>query len=224
MTILDTTAVLKLLESQNQHSLLEIVYFLSNIALAIIAAVALWQLKIAKDDIRLRSKRESATLAASQCQRFTDKIIPIANDLDIEFGKLSLSSYSSELKLKYQQLSEEDLTLMRKIVKESIPALNKIISMITSLESFSIFFINEIADEQIAFTSTGHNFCNYVKKYSPFIALLRKDEPLHNFQNTVELYNIWSSRLARQQITDEIDILKSQLEKKSDKSIKPLGT
>src|SRR2546430_957406 len=56
---------------------LELVYYLSGDALAIIAGIALRQISIAKTDIQIRSRREAASLAANLHDRFLEKVQPL---------------------------------------------------------------------------------------------------------------------------------------------------
>jgi len=74
------------------RSLLEALFFLGGIAVAIAASKALEQIRLAKEqltiaadalrvtktDIALRVRREALLLAAEQCDRFAEKIIPQA--------------------------------------------------------------------------------------------------------------------------------------------------
>ena len=95
---------------------LEIAYFLSGVVLATFAGIALYQLKLAKDqltlakdsiftaqenlklaaqgldtaktDIKLRIKREAIVLAAQQCEKYADHILPRAKNSQEKLASL----------------------------------------------------------------------------------------------------------------------------------------
>lgn len=62
--------------------ILELVYFASGPLTFIVACIALYQLKIARDSARLNAQRDSLRLAASQCDSYQRSIIPLHNSLD----------------------------------------------------------------------------------------------------------------------------------------------
>ena len=63
------------------HFVLESLFFLSGIALTVIAAIGLRQLTVAKEIARIGAKRDSLKLAADQCAHYMHNIIPLQNAL-----------------------------------------------------------------------------------------------------------------------------------------------
>ena len=86
---------------------LEMVSFGATIAIAISALFALKQIRlarlklniasdalvVAKDDIKIRSRREAIALAAKHCEDFADVILPRLHNWCAEFGSKLLEFY-----------------------------------------------------------------------------------------------------------------------------------
>lgn len=236
--LINLSAIMDTKIISNFRSVLEVMYFLSGITLAITGIIALKQLTIAKADIRIRSAREATTLTASQCQFYSKEIICLLNDINKEINKLGISLYTEEI----TTFSYSDKFLRKWIVdnKEKMLSvqdaydnnslLATIMNALNYMETFAMSFINGICDEKLAFVSLSVTYCNTVRKFAPIIALLRKDEELQ-YSNTIQLYEIWNNRLKKQKMQTQalkayqafrnISETAASIE---DKDIKPLGT
>ena len=231
-SIMDTKMI------SNFRSVLEVMYFLGGISLAVTGIIALKQLTIAKTDIRIRSAREATTLTANQCQFYSKEIICLLNDIDKEINKLGISLYKEEV----TTFSYSDESLQKWIVdnKEKMLSvqdaydnhslLATIMNALNYMETFVMSFINGVCDEKMAFVSLAVTYCNTVRNFAPIIALLHKDEELQ-YSNMIQLYEIWNNRLKKKkvqaqafkayQVFRNISKTAASIE---DKDIKPLGT
>ena len=174
-------------QSQSQsppiREYLEMASFVATIALALFAALALKQivvakdaLVVAKDDIKIRSRREAIALAAKQCEDFAATIQKIDN-LELEFTKNHVKIRNSwELANKnFDDTTLKDQKAARVWIQEveSKKLGNTANIILTHLEAFAIYFAVGAADEEVAFPVAGPVFCSYVENLTPWLILLR---------------------------------------------------
>ena len=197
------------------------------------------QIKEAKNYLRTTSKRESASLAAKQIDLFLEKIIPIGNKIHDKKVEVNYPKFEGKInnftKDELFELEKEFLTIFCQKMKD-LEFLD--FQLINLLEAFATYFTKGIADEEIAFSSVGYTYCDYVETYYPQISFLREYyNPNNPYNNLIELYKIWNERLEKYKIGSElekkqsklkqeiedIDILSDKFNKESSK-IKPLGT
>jgi len=208
----------------NLRTLLELISFISAPALVIIAIIALKQISIAKSDVQVRSRREAASFAATQCQRYATEIIPLLDEWDVARKKKQIPEYLGEI----TDFCRDDLLRMPEWATEWFSKndgeTNLCVNILNSLESFAIYFTKGVADEEIAFSSVGLTYCDSVRDLYPLIAVIRsKAEPKH-FEHIVVLYKLWSDRLEKYNLKDQLDEVQSKLLSIEEQSIKPIGT
>jgi len=231
----------------------EIAYFLSGVVLVLIAAAGLVQLifarralkaaerqislaiealDITREDIRIRVKREAVTVAAEQCSKFGEVIMPTIEknisalkDLGVEYGMWTLRDMdfadNSVLEIKE---SEEWL----KKVKNTGNARWLVTQILNELEAFAIFFAGGAADEEVAYPVVGSVFRGYVDAFTPLLIMLRHQKvsgiSSGTYQNTIELYRLWSDRSARINLEEQADKIHKRLAGLPSKKISPIGT
>ena len=203
---------------------------LSPVIIAIAAIIALFQLRIAKNDIRTRSKREAVCLAAQKCEVFAKEILPsyqttIVNrqaafplkSWPLKDGEFSQSSIDN-----LGEAEQWTADLRKKDVYHSgLDFLNR-------LEGISMYFTNGAADEGIAYPVIGSVFCIMVQQFAPLLIELRghmvETTISGPYQNTVDLYRVWSVRQTRKKLQEEKDELSARLDASRETKIKPIGT
>lgn len=224
-------------EFNKVRSAFELLYFVSGVSLAISGIIALKQIIIAKNDICTRSTREAATLTATQCQLYGKDIIIQQNNINDEMKKLGILPFDKETAFSLD--NDEIIQWLNKYGKELLQSSDKgidafiygeIINLLNSFEGWSIYFINGICDEKIAYPPLSKTFCKGVKDFCPIIALLRKDDNM-KYSNIIRLYDIWSKRRQKQQIEnqaskalEEFYSMKQSAAGIEDIIIKPIGT
>ena len=195
--------------------ILELLYLLSGPAIAVLAYLALAQIKIARKQLeeqrkatRISSKRDALKTMSEQVAKYGSEIIPLINALDhkiesenIEFFSKSKVEITSE-GMKVFPCSDLD---EREKVKSKF---KEFTDMMNALEGFSAFFISGVADEKTAFHSLSTTFCNTVKDKAPLI--LMTSEGKHHFEATLSLFRVWNTRLE----TENLEKKKSELERK----------
>jgi hypothetical protein len=202
--------------------ILELSYYVSAIALVIIAAFGLKQISVAKETRKISSKREAFNIAANQCNQYLDKIIPEINKLDqvikdndlkyftkskadIENGEIKLTSYL-------------DGDALNKAIDTGI---NEIMSVTNLLEGFSLYFVSGVASEQVAFNTVGRTFVHSVKSYLPYYVPFSQNGA---YSHTLSLFLNWNNRIESEKLQKEKAKIESKLKGSKSTSIRPIGT
>ena len=234
-------------------SVLENLYFISGPVLAGLGFFIFYQVKLAKRSIvladqqlkdaknylRTISKREAATISAKQIDVFIEKIFPLADKLSAKRKEVDFPKFEGEiLNFTNNEVFEWDVEYRERFLEKISSVDNLDLKLINSLEAFSTYFTKGIADEEIAFSSIGRAYCRQVENNYPLIAFLRgNDQPHKYYNNLIELYRIWKSRLEKFQIEVELEKRQENIKEeiielerikekvsKTTKTIKPVGT
>ena len=211
--------------SQDVRGLLEILYFISGPLLVIVSGFGLYNLKIAKDDLMVRCKREAASLAAAQCLRFSNEIIPLINAFDKELKNNVFLEYKGIVRKFHFDAVKSDLdsTTIAKAV-DFIRTSENLANTLNALESFAVYFTEGVADEAIAFSSVGSTFCFTVKRYYVILCFLRNKPGSNHYEDLVKLYEIWSSRMKRHDLENRAKQIEVELTSLKPGQIKPIGS
>lgn len=233
---------------------LEQLSWMANVLLAIGALIAVWQvraaikqakcalqqneiaisqlkimgdqLELTKTDIMLRSKREAIAVALEQCKRFAEHIVPAFDKLGPE---LIRKGYHKELPLntdpQFPVIPQKADPVGVHIWLSDVTLRTSIVQALNELESFAMYFANDLADESVAFIPAGQSFCCICEYYRLFIGVYRQPDKVKLYQNLVKLYGIWKPRLERTVLEEQGKLLESKIQKlPEDKKGKPLGT
>jgi hypothetical protein len=201
---------------------LETLYYIAAIALAIFAFKGLEQLKITKEIAKTNAKRESFKLAAEECRYFAEKFVPLSNALHEKCATLKLNSFSNPT---FEMVNGEiashnfaEAALAADFQKCS----SDIIACLNCIEAFAIFFAAGIAEESVAYRETGMTFCSTIKKFMPAIYMFRKYGV--RYESTVTLYKMWSDRIASEALLKARKTIDNSLRDLKTEGIKPIGT
>jgi hypothetical protein len=232
----------------------EIAYFASGVIIAFIGIIALWQLKLAKQnikvaseilkttktDLQLRIKREATIIAAQQAEKFAEQIVPsfqknlsLISSMNLPGRRWVLEDnrFDENTIIEWNEAGQwaRNIQSNEEVRREVVSHLNK-------LESFAIYFAKGAADEQIIFPAIGNSFCGQIDIYVPYLILLRTQKIEESsiatgpYQNIINLYEIWSTRLKRETLVKEADLHKSEADKSRRQaedikvsSIRPIG-
>lgn len=177
----------------------------SQVAFLILGSMVFWQIRIAKKDLQIRSKRESGAVSTELANRFATEIIPEISEIHLkaksknhELKSLPLKNFYAE---EYGRLKHQD----KQVYDEGInffkanADLSKDCTMIlNSFEAFAMNFIKRIADEEVVFTALAQVYCNFVEKSFPILCATREEKKLNLYENTVALYKIWSKKIDKE--------------------------
>ena len=214
----------------NLAAFAEAIIRISPVIVAVASIIALTQINIAKNDIRTRSKREAVCLAAQKCEAFAKEVLPmyqtvfVINQTATPLRKWGLKNNN------FSQASLENIDEGKKwtddLRKKGFYVHG--IDFLNRLEGIAMYFTNGAADEEVAYPVIGSVFCIMVQQFSPLLIELREHilefTTSGPYQNTVNLYGVWSSRQTRKKLQEEVDELSARLNASIDTTIKPIGT
>lgn len=234
-------------------SILENIYLISGPIIAILGlfiinqiilakkllTIAKKQLEESQKQMTINSQRHAATLSADLVKKYIDEIIASEDRLYFEMKKANIPDL---IKMEIKNFTNDEIVKLSKksfesFIKRPVKIHHLELKIVNKLEAFSVYFIKGIADEKVAFSSIGKEFCKSVEEYYPHIALLRGSKnPNKSYRNLIELYKCWKERLdsfkidfEREEISKEIEKKITKLEAMQNKAhnyheIKPIGT
>ncbi len=211
-------------------TIVENLYHLSGPLLVVISLIGLQQLAIAKNSIRITSQRESAKLAIKLCDKYFKELsniyaelVPLFRELEIDYEKLEMLNLNTLDKIDEKAANYAEY-------QKAISNLGKLEynlwAMADKLETFSVPFINGIADEKIAYNVQINKFIQYCNLCSVEIIESRNKNP-HNkilYESVIKLYSIWKQRNDNEHIDHQIYSLFIKKSNIKSQGIKPLGT
>lgn len=212
-------------------SIVENLSFLSAPLVLLITILGLRQLKIAKDSIRINSQRESAVLAFTLVEKYFaeftnlyDELIKLMQDCGINYEKLE--------QLNLHELDKIDIANVNYLEYQKLEANYTkleyhIWNFADKLETFSVPFINKIADEQIAYNHEFMKFIQYCNLCSIQIIKAKNNSKNHHsvYECVIELYSIWKSRSESENVDNQLShLLEIKRKMKTKKTIRPIGT
>lgn len=188
---------------ENIMQIFELSYYASGVFLLIVGIIGLKQLSLMKSESRIRSKREAATEARDQTCYYIDNIIPRILGLKkqisiVRYKELENTFVSFKKSEFYENRNEKEIEQWRKTIIQNLKEKDKIeiTNILCKLDSVANSFINGVADEETAFSSIGHDFCDIVLKLSPLISWYRdKNIAIDNYDNIISLFKVWNSRI-----------------------------
>jgi hypothetical protein len=86
--------------------------------------------------------------------------------------------------------------------------------------------VTGVGDEQLAFAPLGQSLCQFVERHYPIYCAMRSGSKSSRYQNTIQLYRMWSHRLKKFELGKEQQALSEALLKANKESIPilPLGS
>lgn len=191
----------------NVRTYLELLYFVSGIVVAVVAIVALQQVRLLKLDIETRNERAAKERAIEAGAKYFSEFVPF---LTVYFDeckneKIPTSYKGSVTTFKMDSLPKNWLPdLHSRMTKFSwLPAIN-------NLESIAAMFTTGVADGDTGFEIFGRTFCGAIQSHYDLIAVSNDAAPYGYYANIVKLYNIWSARLSRAELEASRDLIDEQ--------------
>jgi hypothetical protein len=205
----------------------ELLYFASGVGLLIVGLFALRQISLAKTNILVRSSREAAAIAASQCERYHKDIIPLWDKFDLIRAERGIPDYNltiGDFTLEHvHDLGEAwPCKWLTKMNDREFAAL--CVETFNALESFAVYFTEGVGNERIAFESVGKTFCNNVVQCYPMVAVVRRRGGSNYYNNIVKLFELWYPRLAGEELRGQLQEITTRLSLLEHKCVEPLGT
>lgn len=207
----------------------ELIYLLSGPVVAIIAYLALGQIRIAKEQLIeqkkstiINSKRDALKLTSEQISHFGTKVIPLINTLNdaIEVHNIRLF-FDAKIEIDNNEISVDTTNIPDESDKLILIG-QELTSVMNAIEGFSAYFATGVADEKLAYYSVSSTFCHTIKKLLPILLPITEDD-LH-FSATMHLFNIWHTRKSTEKLLLEKSKIEKKLSGKNVLEIKPIGT
>lgn len=216
---------------------LEVVYWIAGIVIALSVVAVFRQVQLAKkalqatlEESEMRSEREAIVLAARQCERYAEKVIALSDKVGDQLKNAGMELRRWELSDdKFGPDSIEASSAAREWLDKymKVPG-DELMVLLNEMEAFAIYFAKGAADEKVAFSAVGPVFCSDVRTYAPVIINCRRQStqglPIGPFQNTIELYRIWSARARQNALRAQAKAVASEVAKVSVPEMPAVGT
>ena len=211
--------------------LIKVLADVSQVALAILAGCALRQITVAKNDIKIRSQREARLLSMELGEKFAKEIVPAMNDYynkiiskGFKFIQVGMDNFYKEDVEKFSPEERNIFELNVNFFKANKDLLDLSMHVLNLLEAFSMNFIQRVADEEAIFTAASQTYCDFVEKNFAVLCVLRNKDKYNYYENTVALYQVWSSRIKKKGLSIQHEGIMVQLNKISNHNkITPIG-
>lgn len=212
------------------RSWLEILYFISQIVVVFLIAIGLRQLQLAKRQIettkeifRTQSKRAAVEAAVVECRRFAETIIQ---------DKLALDKFCDDNKVTYfedAKFTRTDTGFSidtKSINKDDLPKLSNANDLINRLlngvESYALFFLSGVADENIAFHTNAKTYIEMAEHLFKLFPICNVE--IDDAEPIKDLYFRWRKKYEVKKLRVEQKEIENKLSTFKDSSLKAIGT
>lgn len=199
--------------------IIELIYFISAIGLALFAYLGLQQIAILKSTSATQAKRDALKLTSEQCTIYVEKIIPLQNAYHAALKKHNIKYFDGWT----TEVLNDEIIVSRKTppdpkgFEEAIPHM----AFLNNMEAFSVYFTSGVADEEVAYNSVAKTFLKTCDGIMPWAIKLRKDG---YFKSLVSLYIIWKSRAENEKLIIEKENIEKKLTNTKTTFRSPIGT
>jgi hypothetical protein len=203
------------------RQVLELLYYLSGVAIAFAAFWGLKQLTISKKIARENATREAYKLAADNCRYFAREVVPLQKPLFTQIMEKGIKSFQDRhFLLEYGEIKNHNFDL--ELLKKEIPSIDhELVSFLNAMEAFALFFASGVAAEEVGYRETGTTFCHAVEYLMPALFSWRSVNV--RFDSTFKLYEIWRDRQKAENISTQMKALENDAKRLSKETIKPIG-
>jgi hypothetical protein len=204
------------------RSVLELLYYLSGIVIAVAASWALKQLTISKQIARENAKREAYKLAADECRHFAKEVVPLKATLTNSVRAKNVRSFANRtFTIEKGEITTHNFD--RALLSKELPQISdELTAYLNALEAFAIFFASGVAAEEIGYRETGTAFCAGAQEFMPAIFMARSWDV--RYESVVRLYEMWSGRQQSEKISTQMKALENAAKRLPKEGIKAIGT
>jgi hypothetical protein len=184
-------------------SIIEALYCISGIVIAVVAVRGLSQLRIGLEQIRLTkeiarvdAQREALRFAVERCQYFAEVVVP--------GGQKFLEAYLAANCTFFQTVPKFRVTEGEIIPEgpvnhtlydtEATRLVMAVPIFLNAFEAFAIPFVARVADDDLGYQETGTSFCAAVKDWLILFYKMRGTHYSGPYQSTITLYERWTTR------------------------------
>ena len=205
------------------HAILEELYFLAGVTIAVLGFVGLRQLRLTREGLDLTrtldeqgQKREALKLASEQCRYYAETVLPEATEVIKRTATAKCSSAALPVdimnpKSKIEGGQIEILNFDHKKVEAEMSVMQPI-TMMNYLEAFAIPFAAGLANDDVGYFETGVAFVQLMQHFMPCFLGLRMSQSAR-YMSAVVLYERWHKRLVNENLTFMRDNLNQLIQK-----------
>jgi hypothetical protein len=178
------------------RAVLELLYFVSGVALTGVALYGLKQIALTKRIANQNARRESIKFAADRCQYYAENSVNLRATLIKAYQAHKLNCLAHQkFRVEKGEIVDHNFDDPRMAVstREASVVGAEAVAYINSLEAFAIPFVAGVADDEVGFQETAAAFCKAVREFMIFIFLLRSQGS--RFASCIRLYESWNMRL-----------------------------
>ena len=186
--------------------IVELLYFISGIGLAVFAYYGLQQISVMKSTSATQARRDALRLTSEQCTLYFEKIIPLQNVFNNNLKSKKIKYFEGWS----VEVLGDRITAKRKSPPDSegLLAIAEDLVFLNNMEAFSVYFTSKVADETIAYNALGKTFLGTVEKLMPWILCCREDG---YYKNIVELFMLWHVRAENEKLMAEKDSIEKKI-------------
>jgi hypothetical protein len=197
---------------------LELAYYASGIAVAIIAGLGLRQIRVLKTDIKLRNERAAKERAIEYSTRYLSRYCALNSAWFDYCQKNSVPNYEGPIgNFTYASLPKKYKELLLERWKHP-----KWLDAINELSAIASAFTSGVADECEGFKIIGRSFCLTVEHNYDLLAAAH-DRVCPYYYTIVALYQTWRPRMKEAELLDERTKIDLEIAKQTQSKIKPIG-
>jgi hypothetical protein len=216
------------------NRILETLYYLSGIALAVLAAFGLRQIRITSEQLRLTreiaessKRREAVKLAAVQCTFFADTVLPRLEALDAQCDASRITCFDSPRQEPHITLTVPKLELPPRTfdLKTLEPIWEQIggvaANCLNSFESFAMPFAAGVADDAVGFQEASALFCDSIRRFLPLIWHIRSTQDAR-YPSALALYCNWENRRRAEKVAPILKDMQALTDSVDKNKIEPI--
>jgi hypothetical protein len=168
-----------------------------TIGLGFIAWYGLKSVRLFRDDMVTRSKRESIAIAVAQAERFSVMIRERHLRIQEALHAAKLPQFTQKMA---SGVAVFDPDVMYKDAKHwwdqvPSPTQNEIIYFLNDVEAWAMNFTKSLGETEVVLSPCAPTFCSIIMQYSPWIVVVRKEQYAGYYPNIIELFNSWRAEL-----------------------------
>ena len=180
-----------------------VVTAVGTVGLALFALRGLRSLRIARDEIIHRARREALICAIQRMEEIAKEIIPLNTAALDALARANVKVFLDPKDVVKLDPDETDL-LGAQAWRATVPteAYNRIVALLNRLEAWSVYFTTPVADANVAFGPIAPLLRSWVGQYYAILLLLRSGvgPSSGKFPNLIALYKAWSAQVDAQQL------------------------
>ncbi len=224
------------------RTILELFYFISGIAIAVIAFIGLRQVKAAAAQVKIASeqlnltreiastnaKREAAKLALEQCGYFAEKYVPAFRVLVDKYRAQKLSFLEvrpkpNEPQFIIQEGEFKSANCDTALIQREYPQVEyEMLACLNGLEYFAIPFAAGVADEDIGYRETALAFCEGLTFTMAGLYHLRSQNR-GRYDSAIKLFEVWNRRTTARAVAPFMSSMQALIDQAKSDKIKIIG-